>query len=108
MSRNNLNDRASTLLLVGIMSCASIAMNSSDMIRKYETIEQHYNGTKVYGNDTQLLEKYSVNENKFTVEEEAEYVFGKMREATVEEQKNLMESIEQISVESGVNFWDYI
>lgn len=134
MSRYNLNDCASTLLLVGIVGLASITTNSSNVIRKCDISEQYYSSPKTYGNDTQLLEKYLmpkndtpllemysipkndtklleknlVSKNKFTVEEEAEAIFGEMREATVDEQKNLQESIDEISWQSGVNFWDFI
>ncbi len=54
-----------------------------------------------------MFNKFEAKEkSEFAVQYEAETVFGKMRDATVEEQKNVLESIKEISEPTGLNFWD--
>lgn len=64
-------------------------------------------------NKTNVMIKESENkieknriEKKFNVEKEAQSLFGNMREATIAEQKSIQNNIDEISVETGYNFWD--
>ena len=43
-----------------------------------------------------------------TFEEEAEMLFGKMREATKEEQECISKHLKDISESTGVNLFDYL
>lgn len=106
MNKNGLRDLASTILLIGGVSCASLSStNSSDVMRSYDDAYYH-DASKDYGSDTEIPKEYQIKERKFAVEYEAEVAFGEMRDATVEEQRNVLESIKEISEPTGLNFWD--
>lgn len=105
MSVNNLKDLASTIALISSISCVSLySANTSDVMRTYDAC---YKSTiNVYGSNTEIPKEYKMKERQFTVEYDAESIFGEMRDATVEEQRNVLKSIKEISEPTGLNFWD--
>lgn len=117
MKANVLKDFASTVMLISSVGCVSLApANSSDIIQIYDKSRYQYSSDtkEEYGNNTEtdfsnskMFNKFEAKEkSEFAVQYEAETVFGKMRDATVEEQKNVLESIKEISEPTGLNFWD--
>ena len=56
-----------------------------------------------YDKEKYITEAYI---NVIEIEEVAEKIFGKMRDATEEEKKFSEEYIKENSIPTGVNFWD--
>ena len=47
-------------------------------------------------------------EEEMQMSKEALKLFGKMRDATKEEEREIMNNILKRSVPTGINFWDYL
>jgi len=79
----------------------SVEINHLDMMKTGS-----YVSVNDYGNVSSILMDYTVPKSRLGVELEANAMFGNMREATVAEQKHIQDSIDEISVSTGFNFWD--
>lgn len=106
MEKNSMIDRASSVILMGLTCCTIVSANTSTGIRTLTTDDTGiYSTANEYGTTSTVLKDYKIFKGKMKVEKEAEEVFGDMREATVDEQRNIQKHIEKISVSTGVNFW---
>lgn len=106
MNKYSIVDRASSIMLMGVTCCAIVSANTSTGIRTLNNIASYSIIENSYRTDSTILKNYNVPETKFTVEKEAQNLFGNMREATITEQKSIQDNIDKISVSTGINFWD--
>lgn len=102
----NFMDRASSMVIVGLTCYALMSANTSTGIDSFEVPKSTYNLTAYeFGNESNVLAEYKIPKSKLSVENEAQYLFGKMREATFSEQKCIQDHIDKIAVPTGVSFW---
>ena len=100
-------DRTGSMFLMGLtLSCAIASSNTSTKIAQLNEKELCATAENLYGTESFMLREYPVTDNKFNVEKEDQSLFGEMREATVVEQQRIQNHIDEISVPTGVSFWD--
>lgn len=104
---NTFKDRACSTILMGLTCCA--LANISTSVRTTIPI-QAIEYPAIMNNQwtgSGGLRSYNRNrKTKFKAETEAQRLFGHMREASALEHKKIQESIDNISVPTGVGFWD--
>lgn len=106
MGKYSIMDRTNSALLVGLTCCAIVSANTSTGIQSFNTAYYATENENSYGNISTVLKEYKIPQKKFKVETEAQNLFGKMREATLSEQRIIQNNIDKISVPTGFNFWD--
>lgn len=100
-------DRASSALLMGLTCCVVLSANTSiDSSPLNVSNVAYYTTANEYSSMSTILTEYKMTDEKFKVEIEAQELFGKMRGATIAEQRYIQANIDRISVPTGFNFWD--
>lgn len=105
--KNNFTSFAGTMVLAGSLLSTFLYPNTSVSIQNI-TIKPNNSYVLEYTsyNTSKMIQNYSLPNQKFEVEKEAESLFGNMRMATLEEQKQITNCLNSISKPIGVNFWD--
>ncbi len=95
------------------LAFSTMSINSTQLVSYVNDVPNanyRYLEEKAYNSTNNMLysEKGNVYVEKQTnqLETEAEYLFGKMREATAEESASVNEYIRNISKDTGVNFFE--
>ena len=107
MLANKLRNKTSSMMLVGIACLSLSSMNTSISMSSY-TPPPASSVVNHYGTDSDLVKRYPLTSKSFKVEQEANSLFGAMREATIEEQNQIQMNIDQISKNTGFNFWEHV
>lgn len=99
-------DMTGTMVLAGML-CFSPPINGSANINNFikmnnEILKYDFNQHR---NRTTIM-KYDFPKAGFNVQEEANQIFGSMREATIDERSMVKNYIDSISEFTEVSFWD--
>lgn len=95
------------------LAITSMSFNGTQVISAPSQIPSAINGTlddRLYNAVSNLLQMETnniyVEKKRNHLEEEAEYLFGPMREATAQESASVNNYVRSISKNTGVNFFD--